>query len=534
MHRSPTLYCRHSGASPEGILRLAPLGLIRRWFLLLTCILFLAAATSAGATEADGPPVTLQSAVASAVQQNFGIRVEKLSVDAGQGRLTAASGEFDWNLVSQLSATRERQPDLFPYYIGTDYRQWDYSAGVEKKLRNGVVISPNIGAGILNDRDETLGHWISQGAVNFEIMLPLARGGGEVSADAGENFARKDLDSTYAGYRHQVASSVLDVISAYWTCVGAAETLDILRAWEKQAEDMEAKVTSLSHAKLFSMAYVEQAQSYSREKKTRRVNAELDEYKARQALGVAMGISGENLVSPPMPAEKFPQLNAPDLPEATQYNEVIRFALDHRQDVKAAQSTQEALAILSQAARHDLRPRVDLSLRLSYDGIDHGRRPQSFLTNSHDGLTVMGGLSMDFPVENRVQSGQLKERLALENQASLAREQLSQTVASDVMVALQEVARTFEAYTVSLDAEKYYAQAVDKERKRFLLGDSNFVDVITIEDKFRDAQLETISARQAHLIALAKLRYATGTLVGGEAAQGSISVNSLTSVPKFR
>jgi outer membrane protein TolC len=327
---------------------------------------------------------------------------------------------------------------------------------------------------------------------------------------------------------------VLDVVKAYWTCVGATESLDILRTWEQQAEKMEATVVRLSHAKLFSPAYVEQAQSYSREKKTRRVNAELDEYKARQALGVAMGIKGLDLTEPPVPAQRFPKLQPPDLPKPGQYDQVIKYALAHRQDVKAAQSTQEGLAILAQAARHDLKPRVDLSLNLSYNGVDRGQRPQAFLSNLHNGLTAMGGVSMDFPLENRTQSGQLRQALAQETQASILRQQLAQSVASDVMVALQEVARTYEAYNVSLEAEKYYAQSVDKERKRFLLGDASFVDVITIEDKYREAELETISARQAHLIALARLRYATGSLLGGSASKGRVSMADLTKVPRFR
>jgi outer membrane protein TolC len=297
---------------------------------------------------------------------------------------------------------------------------------------------------------------------------------------------------------------------------------------------METTVLRLAHAKLFSPAYIDQAQSYSREKKTRRVNAELDEYKARQALGIAMGIKGFDLTAPPIPAQRFPKLARPALPAPGQYEQVIQYALAHRQDMKAAQSTQEGLAYLTEAARHDLKPRVDLSLNLNYNGVDHGQRPQAFVSNMYNGLTVMGAVSMDFPLQNRVQSGQLRERLALENQASVLRQQLAQSVASNVMIALQEVARTYEAYSVSLEAQKYYAESVDKERKRFLIGDASFVDVITIEDKYREAELETISARQAHLIALATLRYATGTLIAGAAGKGSVPVAELTKVPKFR
>jgi outer membrane protein TolC len=292
-------------------------------------------------------------------------------------------------------------------------------------------------------------------------------------------------------------------------------------------------VTRLANAELFSLAYVEQAQSNSREKQTRRVNAELEQYKARQTLGVSMGMDALALSAPPLPADTFPELDEPRLPPPREYGRVILYAQDNREDLNAARSSKEALAILSNAARRDLRPRVDLSLQLSYDGIDAGHRPQAFLFNENDGLRVMGGLSMEFPIEKRLYSGQLRQTLAEEEVADVLREQLSQSIASEVMIALEEVSNTYAAYHVSLEAEKYYAEALRKERKRFLIGDSSFIDVISLQDGYRDAQLETIAARQAHLIALATLRFASGTLVQGTESSGTVGIEELTVVPSF-
>ena len=479
------------------------------------------------------PRVDLAGAVTSTIESNHGIRIERIGVDAGEARLTTASGEFDWNFVSGVSAGRELEPALAPYIYGTDFSDWQYTVGVEKKLRNGAVLSPRAGTAALNDPGLTTGRWASRGAVNFEMLMPLARGGGVESAASAEGFARKDLENSYSLYRHQIATGVLDTVTAYWKCVGATQTLQILRTSEQQAEEMEKVVVRLANANLFSPAYVEQAQSNSREKKTLRINAELEQYKARQTLGVSMGLDAMALAAPPLPADLFPELVMPALPGSESYAQIIRYAQSAREDLKAAQSSLEALAVLTRAARHDLRPRVDLSLHLSYDGVDNGQRPQAFLSNERDGFRVIGGLSMELPLQNRLYSGQLRERLAEEGQASVLREQVAQTIASEVMVALEEVASTYTAYSVSADAEKYYAQALEKEHKRFLIGDSSFIDVVTLQDKYRDTQLETIAARQAHLVALAQLRFATGTLVNGEDASGSVAVDKLTEVPRF-
>jgi outer membrane protein TolC len=485
------------------------------------------------AQETAAPSINLGQAVASTIEHNYGIRLEQIGTKAGEGALETASGTFDWNLVSEVSAFRERLPPLAPWAYGTGISDWAYSAGVQRKLRNGVEISPSVGTDVLKDPDVTGRRWISRGAVKFDMMIPLLRGGGETSAAANELFARKDLEGKYALYRHQIANSVLETVTAYWECVGATQALQILTASEQEAAEMESVVTRLARAKLFSLAYVEQAQSNSREKQTKRVNAELEQYKARQALGVSMGMDALALSAPPLPADPFPELDKPQLPVPADYGRVIRYAQDNRQDLNAALSSREALAFLSNAARRDLRPRVDLSLQLSYDGIDKGHRPQAFLFNENDGLRVMGGLSMEFPIEKRLYSGQLRQALAEEEQADVVREQLSQSIASQVMIAVEEVGNTYAAYHVSLDAEKYYAEALRKERKRFLIGDSSFIDVISLQDRYRDAQLETLAARQAHLIALATLRFASGTLVHGEESSGTVGIEELTVVPRF-
>ncbi len=485
------------------------------------------------ADEAVAPLINLEQAISSTIEHNYGIRLEQIGTEIGEGALESAAGEFDWNMVTEAAAFRERLPPLSPWAYGTGISDWTYSAGVQKKLRSGIEIAPSVGADVLKDPDLTGRRWISRGAVKFEMLIPLARGGGEASAAANELFARRDLDGRYALYRHQIASSVLDSVSAYWECVGATQALQILTTSEREAEEMEDVVIRLARAELFSLAYVEQAQSNSREKTTRRVNAELEQYKTRQTLGVSMGMDALALSAPPLPADAFPDLDKPDLPPPRDFHSVIRFAQDNREDLEAAQTSKEALAILSRAARRDLRPRVDLSLQLSYDGIDAGHRPQTFLFNENDGLRVMGGLSMEFPVEKRLYSGQLRQALAEEDLADVVREQLAQSIASEVMIAVEETSNTYAAYHVSLEAEKYYAEALHKERKRFLIGDSSFIDVIALQDGYRDAQLETIAARQAHLIALATLRFASGTLVLGDESSGTVGIDQLTVVPKF-
>lgn len=484
------------------------------------------------------PVVSMNVAIEKTLKQNPEILLEAQEVEVSGGRLTTATGEFDWNFSAIFANDITREPGLPPVIAGgpalvseTNTNTLSYSVGVSRKLRNGIIINPNTNVAVFDDKDNPFDKSISQGNINFDLIIPLGRGSGVDSVAAFEASAFKDREASQALYEHEIAFQVFTTITAFWNCIASKETLKILSQSETRAIELEQTVHKLSDADLFSPAFIDQAKSNTNSKKTRRINGQLDLYKARQTLGVAMGLEAKELSNPPLAEGHFPDIKPPGEIQEDKYTDYINLALENRKDYLALQKSRDASYILREAARLDMRPRVDLNLNLGYHGIDTGKRSFSQFSNENDGKSIFASISLDLPLENNVFRGRLEENTALMEQATILQLQASQVIASNVMVALTEVENSYMALLASLDAEESARTAVDKEYQRFTFGDTSLLDVIKLEDDYIITQLNTIQAILNHEVALARFRFATGTLMTGTDSHASVLIDKITEVP---
>lgn len=506
-------------------------------------LLFLIFVTNSGVLNAESvfpPVITMKNAIATTLQQNPEIKIEAQEVDISEGRLTTATGEFDWNFSAIFANEINREPGLPSIIPGgaafvseTNTNITSYSVGLSRKLHNGIIINPNTNGTIFDDKDNPFNTSVSRGNLNFDIIIPLARGSGKDSAAANEASALKDHEASQDLYEHQLSIQIITTITAFWNCVAAKETLKILSQSEARALELEQTVVKLSNANLFSSAFVDQARSNTRAKQTLRVNEQLRLYKSRQALGIAMGLVAEEFINPPIAEGHFPDIKTPKTIDESTYSEYIALALGKRKDYLATQKSRDASYILREAARLDLRPRADLSLSFRYQGIDTGNRPFTQFANKDDGLSVFGAISLDFPFKNNIFKGRYKESMALTEQSTLLQLKASQVIASGVMVSMEEVLNSHKALIVSLAGEESSGIAVEKEHKRFTFGDTSLLDVIKLEDGYIIAQLNTIQAILNHVNALARLRFTTGTLMEIIEDHVSILIEQITEFPSL-
>lgn len=484
------------------------------------------------------PVVSMNNAIGTTLKHNPEILLEAQEVEISGGQLTTATGEFDWNLSAIFANEIERAPGLPPLFPGgpslvpeSSENTLSYSAGVSRKLRNGIIINPNTNVTIFEDKNSPSDTSISRGELNFELIVPLARGAGVESAAAFEASSMKDHEASQALYEHEIAFQIFTTITAFWNCIASKETLKILSQSEARAIELEQTVNKLSNANLFSPAYIDQAKSNSSSKKTQRINEQLNLYKARQTLGVAMGLQAMELINPPLAEGHFPDIKTPRNIHEDKYSDYIDLALENRKDYLALQKSRDASYILREAARLDLRPRVDLNLNFGYQGIDSGKRPYTQFVKENNGMSIFGSITLDLPFENNVFKGRLQENTALTEQATILQLQASQIIASDVMVALTEVENSHMALLNSLEGEDAARSAVDKEYQRFTFGDASLLDVIKLEDDYILTQLNTIQAILNHMVAIARFRFTTGKLMTEQDSQLSVQINEITEIP---
>jgi hypothetical protein len=86
--------------------------------------------------------------------------------------------------------------------------------------------------------------------------------------------------------------------------------------------------------------------------------------------------------------------------------------------------------------------------------------------------------------------------------------------------------------TASAIAE--YEIAVKNEQIKRQLGLSDFLNVVTLEDRSINASLAHSAAQLQHAVALARFRNETGLLMAGDAQRMSITLEQLVTLPSAK
>jgi len=109
---------------------------------------------------------------------------------------------------------------------------------------------------------------------------------------------------------------------------------------------------------------------------------------------------------------------------------------------------------------------------------------------------------------------------------------LRRNISSQVAVAISDLKRSSEQLKNSIVSYGYYEIALRNEVKKLKLGMSTFVDVIDIQDRLLSTKLNHVSSHQRYSIALAKLRFETGTLLKQkEDGTYTVALEDVLSIP---
>jgi outer membrane protein TolC len=259
-------------------------------------------------------------------------------------------------------------------------------------------------------------------------------------------------------------------------------------------------------------------------------------WQARQDLAQAIGWALERMKDPPTPAFPFPRLETNTAELRLDEEKLILRSLERRADYQSAQKAQEAARILEVAARKNTRPQLDLSLAAGYSGLNESHSVGAFFSSLNPALVtgpnVLGTLSLEWPFANRTAQGLLLQRTAEEHQTVLRSEALARAIQAGILVALRDLENSRAAWEKSLAAVKDYKGAVDQELQKLRLRTVTILDVITLKDRFVNAQLNEVAARARYWTALARCRYETGWLVRpGATPEGPLSMEDLVSLP---
>ncbi|MHB8520220.1 MAG: TolC family protein [Limisphaerales bacterium] len=491
-----------------------------------------------------GRTVGLLEAVRMTLALDPSIRLQEKQIDFTKGVLQNASGQFDLGLDTLLSRGITRTPrtqfersyslpPALPGQLTTVLDEIDSHVGLKKQFRSGISVGPALDmTRIADNLDQQRA--VNRADINFAVTVPLLKGFGRKATGAAEEAARVDYEASSLDLKQTIATRILNTATAYWSCLAATKQLQILRESESRSSNLVEQVRALIRGKELPASDLKQVQADSAGKTAARFAGEQQLYQARQNLGLAIGLSLEQLPTAPLPLDMFPA--AAPAPLMLHSPQVLQDSLERRADYQSLLKAQQSAEILQVAARKNLKPQLDLNVQVGYASLEEGSQFARYYGTLEArrlaGANALATLSLEWPFANNQARGLLLQRESLTEQTRIRLRDLARNISSGILVAVNNLEQSLAELEKAEVATQNYQLAVTNEWKKVQSGTSTIIDVITTADRYADAQINQISARSRYASALAQLRFETGTLVSPANAGGdSISLEDLITVP---
>lgn len=475
--------------------------------------------------------LTLLTAVRWTLERDPNVAISESRREAARGEVERARGDFDALLTASAEAAHENSPELSG--DASETRSLETRLGLLWTLRSGLSLEPELTLSQVSDPNSTAAA-VDRGTVTFRIRQPLLRGRGREVTTAREVAAEYELTAAGLDLEQRIAERLLAVVNQYWAWLAAERNLAVFRASEEASRVLLEKTRQLIAADQVPAAELVQLEANLAAKESSTLGGLQAVFGARQDLGREIGLDAAEILALPPPSDAFPALDAAVQPEPSQAAGWIERARARRADHRAALARRAAGEILRRAAEANLRPRLDLIFAPSWSGLDRGTGAGPFfspLVENVPGASASLGLSLSWPTTNRDAEGALLQAEAGRRQRDLAVELVAKAIGADVPAALDGLDKSARRLAKARQAESLFERAVVNEEKKLRAGTSTLLDLISQQDRLTAARQNVVSAELALALALARLRFDTGTLfAGGEAV--ALAARDLVTFPE--
>lgn len=444
-------------------------------------------------------------------------RIEERQIQQGIETVNQVLDSLD-----STEANARQQLEKFPVNRVIDQELVTYELALLRQFRNGISVSPFINYNRVQDNFSFRGGQepIARSEVGLEINIPLLKGSGVTATAARERAAIFDFEASRMVMQHTASASVLRTVLAYWNVVAAQEQLALLVHSELISTALVRLTNVLIEADELPRA--EAAQTIAREQSvaSARIAAELRLISARQTLALAMGLDEKDMAIAPIASDNFPSpISVAKLKPLEQQlvSEAMNLRLDRRASLKLEQSGK----VLLDAARRNLLPRLDVTMRGSYSGLHEDSDGESYYApylRNTAGPSVFVGVSLDWPFANDLEEGRFLQSQALHHQSIIRTTELSRSIASNVYLTSRILQKSLEQLRRAEAASTQFQKAFESEQEKFKFGNSTIIDATLTEERLTTARLDVVTAKLQHAQAIAQLRFETGTLMSPDGA----------------
>ncbi len=393
------------------------------------------AAALAGPQEEPFPrPLSLEEAIASALERNLDLQVARAEPRIAGQDLARARGAFDPTL-SLSYKDRDQRQETTSALSGAGLlatRDTTYAAALKEKLPTGTTLDLTLSYlrsgtnslfSTLNPTHTTTG--------TLTVTQPILQGSG---LDANLADARKATQARAAA-RHdleaKVTQTVASVEEAYWVLVGAREDVSVRRSALEAARSLETANRAKEEAGAIPKTDALEAAAGAASREADLIDAERKAQDAQDRLCARMGL--------PQPWDPgFLPSDRPALPEVSPDPEAsVSTALARRPELARARAEAERTRIGEGAAANTILPDLSVSGSWGHASVDADREASLQGLDRDQARTWEVGISLEIPLGNRAaRSDHLKARLQ-RDQAEMRRRALEQDVVAEVRAAVR-------------------------------------------------------------------------------------------------
>ncbi|HEX6904274.1 MAG TPA: TolC family protein [Thermoanaerobaculia bacterium] len=491
-------------------------------------LLWFAQPGSARAAEPPpGPGIGLVEVIRMMLDHDPNVSIGESRLRSSQGALLSSRGIFD--PVVNAGLTERELNDPLSEVASREQSILTNSLGMTKLFRTGLSIEPELQ---LSRTADTGRQDVNLGTFSFTLRQPLLRGRGREFTAAPELSAELQVAASVLDLRQTTSERALAVVAQYWEARAAVLNLAILQESEDRARELMETTRKLIEADVTPAADLVQVEANVVSKETARIGGERDLFAARQALGREIGLEPARIAALPLPSDPFPTLPAAAALPGGDVSRWIAVAVERRSDLQAARERQSAAEVLRKAADQALQPQLDLLFTPSYSGLVEGSDADSFLGPLYrniPGAASLLSLSLSWPTQNSRARGDLAQIEAVREQNELLEELITRQIGANVPIAVDAVVRGAQQLERAQEAVRLFERAVENEEKKLRAGTSTLIDVISQRDRLTSARQSQVASHFALAVAIAQLRFETGTLLPGDVR--GVQALHLTTLP---
>lgn len=484
------------------------------------------------ATTASEPPteetldLSLQDALATAMQRSFDIQVQRVALQGSDAALAGSRGIYDPALSADWSANVSRQPVSSALQVGVGslismYRQDNFNVGLNQYTPWGETFSLSWtnNRGRTNSRYAFLNPTYGSG-LQLQTTLPLLQGFGMQVGNRTVLAAKWDRAAAGEQFAYQLRDTLVQVESDYWNLIYYVKDLET----KQKALDLAKRFQEETRLKIQAgvLAPIEQisadAQVASREQDI--IVSQTSVGNAEDILKLDLGFTKD---SPEWNRHVKP-IQEPRQVDTSEYreSELIDKALGIRPELKEFQAKMEKDSLNVAVAKNATLPQLNLVGGLSYNGlagdgifgkifVNQGFSDAWDQITHFDYKSWMVGLSLRYPIGNRSARYAYQGARLQQTSTQILFEKRKLVIANEVRLSLRNLEaadKRVAASKVNLDLQK---QKLDAEEKKFQNGLSTAFQVLSYQNDLLSAATLLLRAHLDREIAHASLDRSVGT-----------------------